>query len=295
MKTFLSLARSSKPIPQCPEAGQGVHRWCLEAAWQCRFSNIAPAEAVAVLHSMITRRPQPANEIESAVALAYGAPMVSHGAPATFHRRRKWPAFNAEQREAVIATGGGLHDLWECSPCRFEDGEPHTEQILDALFPNDPLLCCGWTMSRFQTRPRSFWRGIASRLQFIVPSPMSSVTGMTKAGHPSEHCEANTGPRRFLVVEQDKGSADEQAAVILHLAMKAPLALAVFSGKKSIHAWFYCQGQDEKTLRAFMESAVALGADSATWNKTQFCRMPDGTREGGARQVVYYYNPEVSR
>jgi hypothetical protein len=293
MKTFSFLARSSKPIPQCPQAGTGVHRWTLEAAWQCRFSNMPPAEAVAVIKSMITRHPQPANEVETAVERAYGSPMATTSTAARFPRVKKWPAFNAEQREAVIASGGGLCDLWEASPRRFDDDKPHTDEVLDALFPKDPLLCCGWSMSRFKTRPRSYWRGIAADLQLIVPSPMSSVTGVTKAGHPSEHSEANTGPRRFLVIEQDSGSLDDQAAVILHLAKRAPLALAVHSGKKSIHAWFYCAGQDETRLFTFMKSAVTLGADSATWSKTQFCRMPDGTRDNRSRQTIYFFNPEV--
>jgi len=50
---------------------------------------------------------------------------------------------NAEQREAVIASGAGLVDLWEISPVRFENNESHTEEIIDAIFPGDPLLCVG--------------------------------------------------------------------------------------------------------------------------------------------------------
>jgi hypothetical protein len=103
----------------------------------------------------------------------------------------------------------------------------------------------------------------------------------------------NTGPRRFLVVEQDSGSADDQAGALLHLASMAPLALAVHSGSKSIHGWFYCKGQTEERLRSFMRHAVEIGADPATWTRSQFVRMPDGTRQNGARQVVYYFNPEL--
>ncbi len=62
---------------------------------------------------------------------------------------------------------------------------------------------------------------------------------------------------------------------------------------KSIHGWFYCLGRPEERLRAFMNYAVSLGADRATWSRSQFVRMPDGTREGGARQAVYYFNPEL--
>ena len=122
---------------------------------------------------------------------------------------------------------------------------------------------------------------------------MSEVWGKTKDGKKSQHTLSNTGPRRFLIVEQDSGTADEQASVLLHLAGMAPLVLAVHSGSKSIHGWFYCVGQTEERLRRFMNYAVSIGADSATWTRSQFVRMPDGRRDTGKRQVVYFFNPEV--
>jgi len=86
---------------------------------------------------------------------------------------------------------------------------------------------------------------------------------------------------------------DEQSAVLLHLAERAPLALAVHSGSKSVHVWFYSAGQSEERLRTFMRYAVSLGADQATWTRSQFVRMPGGTRQGGEPQTVYFFNPEV--
>ena len=75
----------------------------------------------------------------------------------------------------------------------------------------------------------------------------------------------------------------------------APLALALHSGNKSIHGWFYCASQSEERLKEFMRYAVSLGADPQLWVRSQFVRMPDGTREGGNRQTVYFFNPEVCR
>jgi hypothetical protein len=95
------------------------------------------------------------------------------------------------------------------------------------------------------------------------------------------------------VIEFDIGSPDDHAALLLHLAASAPLALAVHSGGKSLHGWFYCAGQSETRLRAFMCAAVALGADRATWTRSQFVRMPDGLRDKRKRQMVYYFNPGV--
>ena len=68
------------------------------------------------------------------------------------------------------------------------------------------------------------------------------------------------------------------------------MVVALHSGGKSIHGWFYCAGQSEERLREFMHYAVSLGADSATWTRSQFVRLPDGTRENGERQTVYFFN-----
>jgi hypothetical protein len=122
---------------------------------------------------------------------------------------------------------------------------------------------------------------------------MTARIGHTQDGKESAHALSITGPRRFLVIEQDHGTIDEQAAVLLHLAERAPLALAVHSGSKSIHGWFYCVGQTEERLRGFMQYAVSLGADRATWTPSQFVRMPDGKRDNGERQTVYFFNPGV--
>ena len=151
-----------------------------------------------------------------------------------------WPTVNHEQREAVLtaADGFGLVDLWEGSPVRFEDNLPHTEEIVDALVPADALLCCGKSNSEFATRARETWRGELAAMQLIVPSPMLSRTGHTQDGRESEHTLENTGPRRFLIVEQDGGTLDEQAAILSHLAERAPLAVAVHSGSKSLHGSF---------------------------------------------------------
>jgi hypothetical protein len=191
----------------------------------------------------------------------------------------------------VIASGFGLVDLWEVSPIRFDDNESHTEEIIDALFPGDPLLCAARSNSKFATRLREEWRGKLAALQLIVPSPMTARSGHTQDGKESEHTLENTGARRFLVVEQDNGTIDEQAAVLLHLAERAPLVVAVHSGGKSVHGWFYCVGQREEKVQSFTRYAVSLGADRTTWTRSQFVRMPDGLRTNGNRQVVYFFNP----
>lgn len=277
-------------IANPPRSGEGFHNWLFRAArglWKCGREASDIREILENAATTCGRRVS-AREIADA---------VRHSQTSAFQLARPqhhaWPAANHEQREAVIATGFGLVDLWEASPVRFADNEPHTEELIDRLFPGNPLLCCGQSKSDFATRSREEWRGKLSDMQLIVPSAMTARSGRTQDGKESAHALSITGPRQFLVIEQDNGTVDEQAAVLLHLAARAPLAIAVHSGSKSIHGWFLAAGQPEQTLRRFMCYAVALGADRATWTRSQFVRMPDGTRDNGKRQTVYFFNPEV--
>jgi hypothetical protein len=272
-----------------PKAGEGFHNWLFRAAralWKCgRDEN----EIRAILENAASTcgRFVPQREIDDAIRNSQVSAFQPLSAP-----HHPWPALNREQREAVIQeTQFELVDLWEMSPIKFRDNKGRAEEIIDGLFPGNPLLCCGKTQAEFDTKPRSKWRGELASMQFIVPNPMIKWVGQTQEGKESAHSLEATGPRRFLVVEQDIGTVDEQAAILWHLAGRAPPALAVHSGSKSIHGWFYCAGQTEERLERFMRYAVSLGADRATWTRSQFVRMPDGTRENGKRQVVYFFNP----
>ena len=59
-----------------------------------------------------------------------------------------------------------------------------------------------------------------------------------------------------------------------------------------MHGWYYVFDRREAELRHFMDYAVSLGADRATWLRSQFVRIPDGLRENNKLQRCYYLNPE---
>lgn len=281
--------------PPRPEVG--IHAWLLSAANHLRH-NHQPTECALILAEQCrnARRHVPAGEIQAAVRKAFsdiGRTAVPFTMPRTFPTTAsKWPAVDAEARAKIIASGFTLGDLWEASPVRMDDSAPGTEEVIDALFPGDPLLCCGAGKTAAVTGSRESFRGRLAALQLIVPSPMSAPTGETQDGKPSPRCLSNTGPRRYLVVECDSGTVDEQAAILAHLSDHAPLVLAVHSGGKSLHGWFKAHSE-EQVSRRFFTHAVKLGADPATWTRCQFVRMPGGVRDNGAKQVVWFFNPRA--
>jgi hypothetical protein len=231
-----------------------------------------------------------------------------------------WPAPDKQKIDDVVRHGmsKGLQGLWNRSPVKLDPEKVHAEEYVDALFPHNPLLCVGKNSREFETSRLSNWRHKLANHSLIVPSPMTRVWGKTKDGKPSQHTLDAVGPRRFLVVEFDFSvkardgvtdtewapivqawyddgyiAVDACAVLLAHLAARAPLTVAVHSGGKSLHGWFYCGGREDDKLRPFMEYAVTLGADPITWTKSQFVRMPDGTRENGKRQRVYFFDPEA--
>jgi len=288
-----------REIPPCPPSGEGVHgKWMMKAAWACRKNGMTREETCAELHARITRPPNPVNEIEDAVDEVFDCSKRTIGkvyGPGP----GKWPSANREQIEAVATSSFGVPDLWECSPVRLDGDAPQTAAVLPVMFPGDPLICVGATMFRFFTERLSDLKNRAHRLGLIVPSPMRAKYGKTKNGKKvSQHTLEATGPRRFIVIEGDKLDGvpipkDTQAAILRHLAEFAPLALVVDSGGKSLHGWFYCQGVDEKKVLRFFARAAVLGADTALWGRSQFARMPDGTRDTGERQSILYFNPDI--
>jgi hypothetical protein len=300
------MSAAAKKLPQFvkdligspPKTGGGFHDWLFQMARVLHpFRDEHDIEAILSAGAASCGRVVPHREILDAIENSRAAAWKP-GDPPAIKKERPWPPINTGARAAIIAAGHKLVDQWEESNRRWDDDEAHTEEIIDALFPGDPLLCCGKSSTEFDTKLRSEWRGELSALSLIVPSPQTARRGLTQQGKQSAHAKANTGPRKYLVIEQDKIDdvpipVDEQAAILFHLAESAPLALVLHSGGKSLHGWFVCHDQTEKQLRGFMSYAVTLGADHITWNKAQFCRMADGTRDNGKRQMVYFFNPEV--
>ena len=299
MKVLPPFVRDILGAP--PQAGEGVHAWLFSVARQLH-AHLPSGEIIALLETRVANcgRHVPRNEIISAVQNSLACAWQPHRNAASLQSVSKWPPLHQEQRAAITRENGGLADLWELCPIRIDNSDPHTEEIINHLFPDNPLLCCGKSNSDFDTKPREDWRGELVGLSLIVPSPMTAPTGLTKEGRESAHTLSNTGNRRFLVCEFDTGSPDEQAALLIHLAEYAPMVCAVHSGGKSLHGWFLVQGQPEEKVLKFFRYAVSLGADSRLWTRSQFCRMPDGWRPDGKdpdngeikprRQTVFFLN-----
>lgn len=254
---------------------QQLHKTLFALACMCREAGLAEPHTVLVVRAYAAgnmARRAGEREILSAVASAFNG---------TYAPGPRWPGPVAELIAEVDTYPAQV-------PAPVLAGKP-PEFFLELMFPGDPLLCIGSTAYAMDTRPLSEWQGMLRPMQFLVPSPMTAVTGPRKQdGQESFHAESNTGPRKYLVTEFDGPSKPQQMARIRSLEALGGLELVavVDSAGKSLHAFW--RALDEPANRTFFERACKLGADERLWLRSQFARLPGGTREGRRQEVILW-------
>lgn len=321
MTVTKSAQKSTLDLPPFPRDGVNVH--CLRLARICQLRGVAENGIADLIlersHGQLRAgRTLGDDEINRAVARAYGSPIQPGTARSgTSIKKPKWSEFDQDAAERVIAdTGATVAKLEDASPINlshFAKGRGGVgEYLVWNLFPDDPWLCIGQSMRVFTTlrksrfgfdpldRDRDRQRIDLHEFSLIVPSPMTAQTGVTQDGIVSEHTLDATGDRRFIVGEFDgEPDKDRQASLIVELARSMPLVLALESGGKSLHSWFYVADKARDHIRRWFDYAVTLGADRALWTRSQFARLPGGTRHKpgdpthGAFQRPFYFNPSA--
>jgi hypothetical protein len=195
-------------ILSCPPPGSGVHSWTynLLRVLARRYSSdqdlFAAARSICDAHGT---RVVPDREILDQIANARrGVCSRNERARSCVHvgRPNVWPSVDVGSIDKIVRGGATLETLRSLSPVKLDTRPLSAADAIDVLFPGDPLLCCGHSCKTATTRRKSAWRNIG-QFQFLVPSPMTNMSGLNMQGRRSARCLDNTGPRRFLVVEFD--------------------------------------------------------------------------------------------
>jgi len=202
----------------------------------------------------------------------------------------EWPEKNAEVIARLLATVESVFDGETSTGLRPAD-------VLPLLFRPGELVCTGVDSERAVVRPVEAAVADADGLQFICVNPMRGSSAMNHAGRPAARCQNNVLLRRFLVAEFDDASLGKrgQAQLVTALSETAPLVMAVDSGGKSVHAWFYVEGMARRDQARFFALACLFGADATRWDICGWLRMPGGTRVKAdgtrVRQRILYFEP----
>lgn len=286
-------------LEPCPTSGGGVHLWLARAA---RFYERAGMDANQVAAKIIEGvqgcgRSVPARELNSAVSFVFKTPTEKLTSREYVAKQRgKIPriSINKQFRRQVVSNEMPLDELYYKSP--IETAELCSSDYLRHLFKPNELVCiASGGPATARTRPLSDWLENLDGCDLVVPSPMVAETGTNQDGKPSTRCADNTGPRRFLVIECDHGTQDEQSAILWHMRLYSPLALVCFSGSKSLHGWLDVSDKNEELVRRIHAYAASLGADTATFTTCQLVRLPGGTRDANKHQTVHYFDPYAIR
>jgi hypothetical protein len=291
--------------PPCPSPGQGVNRWLLSAANRLRAQGIPKGDAEKLIRGTMTRS-EKGNEVHRALQKAFsGTPTTTTRAggfrnglqlPKARPNHPRIEEIDADAISRVTSSGFRYDDLKSISPISLVP-PTKTCSIIKALFPTDCLICCSKAQDwGAETKLISEFGDGLDGFSFIVPQTMTKRLGLTQEKPPKSGPRTldNTGPWRFFVYESDSLPLDDQAAVIYELACIHPLALAVFSGSKSIHAYFYVGALSEQELLDFQRLAIRLGGCTGPLNRCQLVRMPGGFNYSTKRlQDVLYFNPNA--
>ena len=287
--------RTADCLVVAPQAG-GTHRWLAQAASGVSHA-LTPEKCGEFLRRCcdvhVAHRPVPEREISAAVGFAYGErdQRSEVGGQVNYGRKAiEWPAANAEAIAGVLATVAPVFDGKTSTGLRPAD-------VLPLLFRSGELVCTGVDSERAVVRPVEAAVAVSDGLQFICVNPMRGAMAMNHVGRPSPRCQNNVALRRSLVAEFDDAALGKrgQAQLVTALAERAPLVMAVDSGGKSVHAWFFVEGMARQDQARFFALACLLGADATRWDICGWLRMPGGTRlkaDGSrARQRILYFNP----
>ena len=265
--------------------------WCRNYEWKGHHEFIRdftirlapyepdPERAVELAKEVISRfrrrDPQP-NEVEN---LQKGAYEVIAGNVKTCRP----PDSSAPPNPSLQTKFGGKAGDYERLKLRSSHRHFNTpNEVLNELFTPDDHVALGRDKNGSEVLPVSSLPDL-SRHQFVLPAAM-------KPNAPNRKAESILA-RRYYVHEFDPPPDDEpdfdlQSGYVMKLAESFDLRLVVYSGSKSLHAWFKADPYRESQ---FFRLSQSLGGDPGMALPTQFCRLPLGYRPGGGTQQIVYF------
>jgi hypothetical protein len=273
-------------LEPCPAVGEGVHHGILGAVSELALLGYSPEEITPMVEEWVgaAGTTPHSREIPDALNKVFGDgdPRLNN---LKYEKTPIWPEQEPFRAVRTAQQYNGLDELVESSPYGRNNIDHTTEDWLDFFYLDTDLLCIGEYRYETGVKSRAEWRGGVNRAVYIVPNVFHDKS--------SGRCKTNVRmPRKYLLTEMDISPIyivwrmilqkyrishiDVQAGIICHLRSLAShkLASVVWSGNKSMHAYWYPH-VDQAINRSFMENAVRLGADHTGWTESQFARIPN--------------------
>lgn len=282
-----------------PPPEHGVNLWILSTARRCELAGYSQTQAFESIMSFCGQlrpgRTISQQEVARAISTAYATPhKAGDCAPkvtslSARELAKLCPPISEKAAQAFVAS----------SPL---DRTAPTAQILATLYGPDEFLAfksinqCRAEKCRVKDLPDFFDRADRT-IQFVTSSSVTGQLGKTqdhKFSHVAKECFT---AQRFVVIEFDSASPQEQFARILFLKERlgdhAPMVMMLKSGGKSFHAWFIPTSTD--MADQLKQAGVKLGADPAAMRIHQPVRCPNQYRDNGnLQEVLWLSHPPIT-
>ena len=288
--------------PEYTPPYDGIHKSLFAFTTRCAEEGLSKEETKRRLEAGIAkhalRRELDPHEIPDAIRDGYNKVFNLDESPRVekTERYHKGEAEDAHEQQDCLED-----DLRNMSPM---PPPASTMEALKELFEPDELLNLGSSKTRTFTAELSEWSNcsVLTSMPYMVPNPMTARRGMTKSGVPNRpRTQSNTGPRKWVIVEFDKPPIEWQPSLIMELTdISGQLpTLVLWSGNKSLHAWWAIRDADPESVHSFEMEAVRLGADPVFCGENsrhQLVRTPMAIREDNKKvQEVLFWNPECGK
>lgn len=280
-KIYPYSAELAELLANPPETGAGRHHWLFEVAAKLIRQGADPEEVRLRLEKLAFDLGwhDRIKQIRTDIAKILSQP--EYRKP---ERRMRLP----DACEAERFLRFSHPPLFPASPAGVS-----TRDALAALYRPGELICVSKDTFSATVQRLEDILDIAPSLEFIVANPMRSEHGRTGTGEISARTKANAttdAARRYVILEFDtRETVEEQAAVLSSISTPAaPLVMAVHSGGKSVHGWYYVKNISMSQRECLFMFGAYLGADRSLWDPCKLVRMPGGTRVNGAKQEILY-------
>jgi hypothetical protein len=136
-----------------------------------------------------------------------------------------------------------------------------------SLFQPQDTLWCGMPFDSGRAFCTKHFKLLEKWQKIGIPKSWSYTTGCVFVSGVFSRCDANVVARKYLVLESDTLTQEETRAVIewVSFVFELPLRAIVFSGHRSLHAWFDYPGG--AWLAEHRADLIAAGFCASTINK----------------------------
>ena len=318
----LSFAKPLDLAP-CPPPSGGVHSWMMTVANKLAHARVSSEQACLTIREVMTRPPNPANEVEVTVAKACREASTYREAAGAYNPiPGKWRTIPTEKPQfcpdklnrIAVRIPEAVDEDWLARRSRIRVDNRTPASFLHAIFRKGEHVL---VFTKYRSQGQRLWthpglpydartlnefrEGAPDGVWFLsnpCDGQFRNIPRLVSEHNPtgrSRRAEESLTDFRHLLIESDEVDPSLWLSVLIQLPL--PILSIVTSGKRSIHALVrtdcHTPGQWEALVEGkWKPRLVRLGACQSSTSAVRLTRLPCCRREGeNAEQKLLFLNP----